>query len=104
MTDDFTDLPDNAQCYVVNSATSIYVYRNNTRDTYTQIGGKWYQTAQSSYISVPSSSVCWSYTDITAINSKAEFAPIYEFIALVMAIGVWFFVYRLMSRLIKWRI
>ena len=104
MTDDFTDLPNNAQCYVVNSATSIYVYRNNTRDTYTQIGGKWYQTAESSYISVPSSSVCWSYTDITSLNSRAEYYPIYAFIALVLAVFVWYFVYRLMSRLIKWRV
>lgn len=103
MTDDTSNIPSGASCYVVNSATSIYVYRNNTRDTYTQIGGKWYRTATTSYTNVPTNSVCWSYSDIAAINSKAEFFPIYEFIAIILAVFVWFVVYKLISRLIKWK-
>lgn len=103
MKDDFSNVPTGASCYSFNSATSLYVYRNNTRDTYTQIGGKWYKTASSSYTNVPTNTVCWSYSDVIAINSKAEFFPIYEFIAILLALFVWFFVYKLISRLIKWR-
>lgn len=104
MTDDFSELPTNANCYALNSATSIYVYRSNARDIYTQVGGKWYKTATSDYYNVPSSTVCWSYSDITALNSKAEYFPIYEFIAVILALFVWFFVYKLIARLFKWRV
>lgn len=104
MKDDFSELPSNGSCYTLNSSSTIYVYRNNTRDTYTQVGGKWYKTATSIYSSVPSSSVCWNYSDITALNSKAEYFPIYEFIAVILAIFVWFFVYRLVARIVKWRV
>lgn len=104
MTDDFSDLIKGANCYVISSATSIYAYKSGTRTAYSQIGGKWFKTAENAYSSVPANSVCYSYADITKINSKAEYFPIYEFIALVLAIFVWFFVFRLFSRLIRWRI
>lgn len=41
MKDDVSEIITNAECYTINSATSIYAYKNNTRETYTQIGGKW---------------------------------------------------------------
>lgn len=104
MTDDFSELPTNATCYTLNSATSIYVYRSNIRDTYTQVGGKWYKTATTNYTNIPTNTICWNYSDITAINSKAEYFPIYEFIAVLLALFVWFFVYKLIARLFKWRV
>lgn len=103
MSDDFTELPTNATCYTVNSATTIYSYSNNIRDTFTQIGGKWYKTATTNYSNIPTNSVCWPYADITKLDSRAEFYPIYAAIAFVMAVFVWFVVFKLISRLIKWR-
>lgn len=104
MKDDFSELETGASCYVLNSSTSIYSYKSGVRSSYQQVGGKWYKTAQNAYSSVPSTSICFSYSDITAINSKAEFAPIYEFIAFILAVFVWWFVFKLVSRLFRWRV
>lgn len=104
MKDDFSDLPTNASCYTLNSATSIYVYSNSVRYTFTQIGGKWYRTAQSNYYSVPDSAVCWSYSDITGLSSNAQFLPIYEGIAFLLALFVYALVWSLYRRLGKWRV
>lgn len=104
MKDDFSELEKGASCYVLNSATSIYSYKGGVRTSYIQVGGKWYKAAQNAYSGIPSNSLCYSYNDITAINSKAEFAPIYEFIALILAVFVWWFVFKLVSRLFRWRV
>lgn len=104
MKDNFTELETGASCYVLNSSTSIYSYKNGVRSSYVQVGGKWYKTAQNAYSGLPSSSVCYSYNDITAINSKAEYFPIYEFIAIILAVFVWWFVFKLVSRLFRWRV
>lgn len=104
MTDDFSELENGAACYVLINSTTIYAYKNGTRSSYNQVGGKWYKTAAQSYTNIPSNTVCWNYADITTLNSRAEYFPIYAFIALVMAIFVWYFVFRLISRLIKWKI
>ena len=103
MTDDISEIVTNASCYTINSQTSIYSYSGNVRRTYTQIGGKWYQTAQTTYSSFPPSSYCVSYDTISDLNSNAAFEPIYDFIALILALFVWFFVYTLWSKLILWR-
>ena len=77
MTDDFSEIDQNATCYTLNSATSIYSYGDYIRYSYTQIGGKWYKTGQTSYVNLPVNTLCRTYDDITAISSKAEFAPVY---------------------------
>lgn len=101
MNDDFSELETGSSCYAISSATSIYSYKNNTRSTYTQIGGKWLKTQQSTYNTIPTSSICFSYADITAINSKAEYAPIYEFIAfclLLCSVGLFIkFIFRILG-------
>lgn len=104
MTDDFSQLETGASCYVLNSATNIYSYKSGVRSTYYQIGGKWFKTAQSSYSSVPSSSICFSYADITSLNSNAQFLPFYEFIALCLAVFVWWLVWAIFRRLLRWRV
>lgn len=104
MKDDFSELETGASCYVLNSSTSIYSYKSGIRSSYQQVGGKWYKTAQTTYNTIPSSSVCFSYNRITEINSYSEFAPIYEFIALILAVFVWWFVFKLVSRLFRWRV
>lgn len=104
MKDDTSEIINNATCYTLNNATSIYAYRNNVRSTYTQVGGKWYKTAETTYSSVPSSSYCLSYNDISDLNSNAAFEPIFLFIGFCLAIFVWKFVYFLWSRLVRYRI
>lgn len=104
MKDDISEIIDNATCYTINSTTSIYAYRSNIRYTYTQIGGKWYQTAQTTYSSVPSNAYCVSYSTISDLNSNAVFEPIFIFIAFILAVFVWFIVYRIWSKLVRYRI
>ena len=101
MTDDFSELPNNATCYTINSTTSIYTYRNNVRDTYTKMGDKWLKTATQNYTNLPSNSVCFSYSDITAINSNAEFYPIYYTIGFLMAVFAFRFIWRVIRPLFK---
>lgn len=104
MTDDFSDLETGASCYVLNSATIIYSYKGNIRSSYIQVGGKWLKTSQSSYNTIPNTSICIPYSDITAINSNAAYLPIYEFIAFCLAVFVWFVVYKIISKLWRWRV
>lgn len=103
MTDNFDDLETGASCYVLNSATSIYSYKNNTRKTYSLVGGKWYHSATTTYSSYPSSSVCWSYDDITQLNSNADMYPVYMFISFALAVFTYFLAWSLFRRLFKWR-
>ena len=99
MHDDISDIITTAQCYAFSGATTLYSYSNSTRTTYTQIGGKWYKTATSNYNTIPSGSQCYTYAELEAINSKAEYAPIYEFIAFsLVCVCFWLFlkfVYRI---------
>lgn len=104
MKDDISEIINNATCYTINSATSIYAYSNNIRNTYTQIGGKWYKTAETTYSYLPTSSYCVSYSNISDLNSNAAFEPIYLFIAFILAVFVWRFVYFIWSRLVRYRI
>lgn len=103
MTDDISEIVTNASCYTINSQTSIYSYSGNVRRTYTQIGGKWLQTAQTTYSNIPTTSYCVSYDTISSLNSYSYMQPIFEFIALIMALFVWFFCFKLWSKLIWWR-
>lgn len=104
MTDDFSNLVTGASCYAISNQTTIYSYKANIRTSYVQIGGKWFKQAEQVYQNVPASTTCYSYADITKINSNAPYYPIYQFLALVLAVFVWFFVFRLYSRLIRWRV
>ena len=85
MKDDISEIIQNAQCYTINSATSIYAYKNNTRETYIQIGGKWKKSAQSSYNNIPVGAYCVPYSEIEDLNSYAMFEPIFVFDSLVIA-------------------
>lgn len=104
MKDDFSNIETGASCYVLNNATTIYSYKNSTRTTYVQVGGKWYKNAVSTYTNIPNNTVCWSYSDITSLNSNAQFEPLYLMIAFCLAIFVWWFVFRLVSKLFRWRV
>lgn len=104
MKDDISEVINNASCYTINSQTSLYSYRNNVRSTYTQIGGKWYKTAESSYTSLPVNAYCVPYSTVSDLNSNAAFEPFYLFIAFCLAVFVWRFVYFIWSRLVRYRI
>lgn len=101
MKDDFTNIPNNAQCYTLNNASSISAYLNSTRDTYTQVGGKWYKSATSDYYTVPDHAICWSYNDITSLNSNAQFYPIFYTIGFLLAIFAFRFIWRIVRPLFK---
>lgn len=103
MTDDFSNLETGASCYAISNQTTIYSYKTNVRTTYIQIGGKWYKTSTQSYTSIPTSTTCVPYSDLTKINSNAAYYPIYIVIALSLAVFVWYVVFSLLGRLIKWR-
>lgn len=86
--DDISEIEKNATCYSISGPTTIYSYRNNNRFTYTQIGSKWYKTAQSTYNTLPANTMCVPYSTIENISSSAELAPFYAFCGLFISIAV----------------
>lgn len=86
--DDISEIEQNATCYTINSQTSIYSYRNNTRSTYTQIGSKWYKTAQTTYTTLPNNIVCVPYSTLSELASNAQLTPIYTFCGLFISIAI----------------
>lgn len=105
MTDDFSDVIQNASCYTINNSTSIYAYRNNTRYSYSQISGKWYLSSQATYTSIPTSSYCYTFNDLSSINSYSYMFPVYAFIAFCLAVFVFIFAYKVFwENLVKWRV
>lgn len=103
MTDDFSNLEKGASCYAISNSSTIYSYKASTRKTYIQVGGKWYQNSTSNYNYIPDSTTCYSYSDITKINSNAAFYPQYMIFAFGLAVFVWLVVFKLIGRLVKWR-
>lgn len=103
MTDDFEELETGASCYVLNNATTIYSYKNGVRKTYIQVGGKWINTSQSDYYNTPSNTVCFSYNDITKLNSNAVFEPFLIGLSFCLAVFVWWAVFSLFKRLMRWK-
>lgn len=95
MSDDFSEVITNASCYTINNQTTIYAYRNNTRYSYSQVGGKWYETATNTYTSIPVNSTCYSYANISTLSSYSYMLPIYYMIAFMLAVFVFFFAYRI---------
>lgn len=103
MYDDVSAIPSTG-CTTINSSTSIYNYSNNVRRTYTQIGGKWYYTANQTYNTLPSNAVCVDLTDYL-LSSNSQFEPIYMFMALIVAIFVIVScLFVMFGRFIKWRL
>lgn len=104
MTDNFEDLETGGSCYVLNNATTIYAYKGGVRKSYIQVGGKWHYTSQSAYSSVPSGAVCYSYNDITQLNSNAVYEPFLVGLAFCLAVFVWWAVFSVFGRLVRWRV
>lgn len=100
MSDDVSAIPTTG-CNVVSNSTTIYNYNSNIRKTYVQIGGKWFYTQSSTYSSIPTGYQC---IDISTINSKAEFYPIFIFLAFCLAVFVWIFVWKLIKPMLRVRL
>ena len=96
--DDISNIETGASCYVLNSATSIYSYKGNTRKTYSEIGGKWYLSAESAYNIIPGNAVCWSYTSLEQLSHYAYVEPIYYSFALIFSLFVLIFSFQLLFR------
>lgn len=101
MKDDFSELPTNASCYAIASESVIYTYSNSVRDTYTKMGSKWLKTASSSYNIVPSNYRCFTYSDLTNINSYEVFYPFFYTIGFVLAIFAFRFIWKIIRPLFK---
>lgn len=96
--DDISNIETGASCYVLNSATSIYSYKGNTRKTYSEIGGKWYLSAQSNYYNIPDNAVCWSYSSLAELSHFSYIEPIYDSFALMFALFILIFGFMLLFR------
>lgn len=101
MKDDFSELPTNASCYAIASESVIYTYSNSVRDTYTKMGSQWLKTASSSYNIVPSNYRCFTYSDLTNINSYEVFYPFFYTIGFVLAIFAFRFIWKIIRPLFK---
>ena len=103
MTDDISEIEQGATCYVISNSSTIYSYSNYIRYTYTNLGGKWYKTAQTSYNNLPINTLCRPYTDIESISSNAAFEPLYVFNSAVFAVFVLCFcIWLLFGRIFKY--
>lgn len=100
MSDDVSAIPTSG-CNVLNSPTTLYNYSNNSRKTFVQVGGKWIYTSQSSYSSLPSGYQC---IDINDLNSRAEFYPLFIFIAFILSVFVWVVVWKLIKPILRIRL
>lgn len=96
--DDVSEIETGASCYVLNNATSIYSYKGGTRKTYNEIGGKWFLSSQSAYSTVPSNSVCWSYSDIEGLSHFSYMEPVYISFSLLFAVFILIFSFMLLFR------
>lgn len=103
MADDISNIPTQG-CSILNSATSIYNYNNGVRTSYTQVGGKWYEQTQSSYINIPTGVHCLTSSELTTLNSNAAFFPIFEIIAFALSFFVFWLVFRLCKPLLRLRV
>lgn len=103
MKDDVSSIPSTG-CTVISNSTTIYNYSNNTRRTYTEIGGKWYITAEAYYSTIPSGAYCIDL-DEYSLKSYAVYEPFYIFMSLTIALFILITCVKVMfGRFIKWRI
>lgn len=103
MSDNFSEIDQGASCYALANATTIYSYKNGIRTTFVQISGAWRKTQTSAYYNLPDNYVCYSYADITSIDSYSYMLPFYHLIAFVLAFFVVFLFWFFIKRLFKWR-
>lgn len=103
MADDVSNIPSTG-CSVLNNSTSIYNYTNGVRTSYAQVGGKWYEQTQSSYINIPTGAHCLTSDELSSLNTNAAFFPIFEIIAFVLAFFVFWLVFRLCKPLLRLRV
>lgn len=96
--DDISNIETGASCYVLNSSTSIYAYKGNTRKTYSEIGGKWFLSAESTYNTIPSNAVCWSYSSLEQLSHYAYIEPVYFSFALIFSLFIFIFAFMLLFR------
>lgn len=83
--DDTSAIPSGG-CTVITSSNSLSWYNGNIKKDFYSIGGKWYQyrTQTTSYGNYDISS--YTCTDITGLNSNAQYVPIYGIIAFFLFI------------------
>lgn len=96
--DDVSEIETGASCYVLNSATSIYSYKSGSRKTYSEIGGKWFLSAESVYNTIPSNAVCWSYSDIAELSHFGYMEPVYISFSLIFGVFILIFSFMLLFR------
>lgn len=83
--DDVSEVITNGSCYTINNSSTIYAYRNNIRYSYSQIGGKWFETSQQNYTNLPVNNVCYTYSDIAGLHSFAVYEPFLYLTAFILA-------------------
>lgn len=98
--DDVSEIPSTG-CNTLYSNSILYNYSNGIRKTYINVGGKWYFTASSNYYNIPDSVNC---IDVSDLSTNSSMVPVFYFIALFLALVVWFLWWSVFRRLFKWRI
>ena len=104
MKDDFSRVTANAECYVFNSESVLYAYRNNVRYSYTKLGSKWWLRQMDNYTSIPNNYNCYTYDDISSLNSKPEFEPIFVAIAFALVVFVYLLWFMIFKRITRWKV
>ena len=74
--DDVSAVPVSG-CNVFNSQTTLYNYNNGVRSTFTQIGGKWIKTSETTYSYNPSGLICITSSELSNLSSYGYMSPIF---------------------------
>lgn len=100
MNDDVSAIPSSG-CNVLSSNQLIYNYNNGVRQTFINVGGKWIKSAETTYSYSPSGYEC---IDVGDLSSSADLYPIYIVIAFILAVFVWWLVWRLIKPILRIRL
>lgn len=88
----------NAQCFIINSSSSITSYNHNNIKVYNLYGNKFYKTRDynSPYTSIPSDYRCFSLQEVKKLPSQYDYIePIYQFMAMGSFVFIILFAYKL---------
>ena len=83
--DDVSSIPKSG-CNVVNSKSVIYNYNNGVRSTFTEIGGKWIKTGETTYSYNPNGLVCITNTELENFSSYSYMTPVFYMVAFFLFI------------------
>lgn len=93
---DVTEIPDTLNCVKIIDDKSLIVYTNDSTTIYKLISNKYYATETFDPNTPKTEDVCYTSAEIQNLPSTYDFiVPIYHIIAIISAIALFYFAYKL---------